>query len=366
MNPITNPRSAFPFLALLLLSFCATAQGEETAGVYFQHGDWEVVCDNTLTCRIAGYCAEEDFANGCASVRITRAAGSDAPLEGQARLADDDDGDGKTPKVLTLWIDGKAKGKLKNPRDGKFALTAAQIRALLAAARKDGAIAFVGSAKSFMLSGKGISAVLLKADEVQGRIGTLGAFIRKGDRSEERVFPPRSKPLIRAAKVGKAQPRKLTAPEFAVLKPLLLQSMKDNDTCWEREQEAAEKKDAFTLTPLDEGHVLISAQCWVAAYNDGYAYWVTDDALKTPPQLVTNSGGSYDENNANGEIYVLQKGRGIADCMNGEGNIWDGQAFRLYEKWTTGMCRGFTGGAWKLPTFVTDVINANGAPRVSD
>jgi hypothetical protein len=46
MNPITNPRSAFPFLALLLLGFCATAQGEEAAGVYFQHGDWEVVCDN--------------------------------------------------------------------------------------------------------------------------------------------------------------------------------------------------------------------------------------------------------------------------------------------------------------------------------
>jgi hypothetical protein len=359
MNP-ANPRITHPFLVILLLSLCANAaaQGEE-AGIRFEHGDWEVACDNTLTCRIAGYCAEEDFENGCATVLLTRAAGPDAPLAGKARLADDEEG--KEPSVLTLYINGQPKGKLKkgkpkNPWDGSYALAPAQIRALLVAARKDGAIAFVGGAKSFTLSGKGISAVLLKADEVQGRIGTPGALIRKGDKPEESVFPPRPAPVIRAAQViRKAQPRKLTAPEFAVLKPLLLQGMKDNDTCWEREQEAAEKKEAFTLTPLTKEPVLISALCWVAATNEGYVYWVTDNALKTPPQLVTHMGNG----DAGGEIYSQQRGPG--DCWAGTRWVWDGKAFHLSGEWRTGICR-YTGvgDAWNLPTFVTDVINADG------
>jgi hypothetical protein len=360
MNP-ANPRITHPFLVILLLCLCATARGEEAAGVWFGQEDWEVACDNTLTCRIAGYCAGEDFANGCASVLITRAAGPDAPLAGEVKLADDG-GERKNPSVLTLRVNGQSKGKLKkekpkNPEEVCYALAPAQIRALLVAARKDGAIEFVGDAKSFTLSSKGISAVLLKADAAQGRIGTLGAFIRKGKKPEDSVFPPRPRPLIRAAKVIDAPPRKLTAPEFAVLKPLLLQSMKDN-ACWERELEAAEKKEVFTLTPLDERHVLISAPCWVAATNEGYAYWVTDSALKNPPKLVTRMGNG----DARGEIYSQQRGPG--NCWAETSWVWDGKAFHLSGEWRTGICR--VGDAWKLPTFVADVINADKTPRASD
>jgi hypothetical protein len=175
MNRATMPRGiALSCFAFFLLCFCATAQGEEAESVYFQHGDWEVACDNTLTCRIAGYCAEEDDDNsetqGCGSVLITRAAGPDAPLAGQVMLADYGDGETETPpKSLTLRINGKAKGKLKNPKEGKFALTAAQIQALLVAARRNGVIGFIGDTRFFTLSGAGVSAVLLKADEIQGR-----------------------------------------------------------------------------------------------------------------------------------------------------------------------------------------------------
>ena len=42
-------------LALAVLSLPALAK----TGVSFSHKDWEVVCDNTLTCRAAGYSAEE-------------------------------------------------------------------------------------------------------------------------------------------------------------------------------------------------------------------------------------------------------------------------------------------------------------------
>ncbi|STW09638.1 Protein of uncharacterised function (DUF1176) [Klebsiella grimontii] len=45
-----------------------------------------------------------------------------------------------------------------------------------------------------MLSGEGAYAVLLKMDDVQGRIGTPGALTKKGDRPENSVraaIPPR-------------------------------------------------------------------------------------------------------------------------------------------------------------------------------
>jgi hypothetical protein len=102
----------------------------------------------------------------------------------------------------------------------------------------------------------------------------------------------------------------------------------------------------------------------MAAHNEGYAYWVTDSALKNPPQLVTRMGDYHD--GGNGEIYARHKGRGVGDCREESSAVWDGQAFRPSGKWTTGMCRGFAGGAWKLPTFITNVINVDGTSRAPE
>jgi hypothetical protein len=354
---LTIPRAAPVFFAFLLLAVGATARCEEAAGVYFQHGDWEIVCDNTLTCRMAGYYPEENNDGGYGSVLITRAAGPNAPLEGEVTLADID---GPAYSALTLRINGQSKGKLKNLEDGNYALSPTQIHALLTAARKDNAVEFMGGegAKAFTLSGKGISAVLLKADEAQGRIGTPGALIRKGDKPEENVFPPRPKPVIRAEKVSKAPPRDLTAPEIAALKPLLLQSVKGKCMFLDELEPAAEVN--FTLTPLDERHVLISTLCWRGASDENFVYWVMDSALREAPKRVLPEVGWYGE----GVIYSAAKGN---SCWSGSSDVWDGQEFRPSSVWTTGACRFIhSGGTWHLPTFVADVINADGTPRRSE
>jgi invasion protein IalB len=370
MNHRINLRIALPFFALTLLCTNATAQGEEAAGVHFQHGDWEIACDNTLTCRIAGYCAAENFGEGCASVLITRAAGPDAPLAGKAGVWRHD---GIIDVArLTLRIDGKSEGALEKSKenDVEFALTAAQIRALLAAARKDGVIEFVGrdDAESFTLSGKGISAVLLKADEVQGRIGTPGAFIRKGKNPEEGAFPPRSAPVIQAAKVSDAPPRELAAPEIAALKPLLRQSMEgkcelfDDDDVPDRFKVLA----SAILMPLSEQHVLLGALCRSGAHDMNAAYWVMNRALEGRPTFVAIGAHSYWDGKKASSIRSAQKeGDAVdGDCPAQSEWVWDGQAFRLSGKWTIGMCRGyFRGGDWNLPTFVADVRNADGTPR---
>jgi hypothetical protein len=345
-------------LLALCASFTATA-GEEASGISFSHEDWEIVCDNTRTCRMAGYSSEEDTYKGHGgSVLITRAAGPNAPLKGEVTLGNHDiyvD----DPCVLTLWINGKSKGKLKG--SGDYSLTPMQIQALLAAARSDKTIEFKGETKSFTLSGKGVSAVMLKMDEFQGRIGTPGALIRKGEKPEESVLPPLPVPVIRAAKVSNAPPRALTAPELADLKPLLLQSKGKNENEEECEFEDTYPTEVseFTLTPLDERYVLISTRCRLYARDETIAYWIMDSALKGVPEFVMIETDRYRE----GIIY----GGFRSSCPAISRWVWDGRKFRSSVEWYTGQCRFIRrDGTWSLPTFVTKIVNEDGSPRDSN
>jgi hypothetical protein len=336
--------------AWALFALCASmAAAAEEHGVSFSHKDWEIACDNTLTCRMAGYSDERDYKEG-GSVLITRAAGPDTSLQGKVTLSDwYDDNESARPRTLTLWINGKSLGKLTDIDTGyNYSLKPAQIRALLTALKGTGKIEFTGGQKSFVLSTAGASAVMLKMDEVQGRIGTPGALVRTGNKPEESVHPARSVPIIQAAKVSNAPPRALTAPEIAALKPLLLETLDSEVECDRIEEEDSE----FTLTPLDAEHALISAPCWRGAYNMGDAYWVIDSALKGQPEFVTNMAEVYVE----GVLSGSYKGRGIGDCWSGQAWVWDGRTFRSSEEYTTGMCRTIhAGGAWHLPTLVTKV-----------
>ncbi|MDR2689705.1 MAG: DUF1176 domain-containing protein [Azoarcus sp.] len=349
-------------LALLALCASFTAAGE-APGVYFSHEVWEIVCDNTRTCRMAGYCAEGNYDEGCGSVLITRAAGPDTLLEGELTLADYES-IYEWPHVLTLYIDGKVKGKLNiRENESLYPLTPTQIQALLAAARSDRTIKFEGDSISFTLSGKGVSAVMLKMDEFQGRIGTPGALIRKGEKPEESVLSPLPVPVIRAAKVSNAPPRALTAPEVAALKPLLLQSKGKNaneEECEFEDTDPTEVSD-FTLTPLDERHVLISTRCRLYARDETVAFWVMDSALKGIPKFVMIETGEYQK----GIIYGVFR----SNCPVISRWVWDGREFRPSAGGHSGMCRNIPihrGGTWSLPTFVTKIINADGSPRNSD
>jgi len=96
-------------LAMLSLSAQAAQSGKT-----LEHKDWEVVCDNTLTCRIAGYAKEEDPSG---SILLTRAAGPGTETVGEVTLGDTED-DSAPAQKLTLWIDGKSAGDLVAARAG--------------------------------------------------------------------------------------------------------------------------------------------------------------------------------------------------------------------------------------------------------
>ena len=296
--------------ALVMIATLSAPAMAENNSTTFNHKDWEVVCDNTLTCRAAGYSKEEE-ASG--SVLLVRKAGADAPLVVDVVLAEMESDETAPQSKLVLWIDDKEIGEVEPEDTDTWRLSPAQTQALIEAVKGSGKVEFKGGAKPFELSGDGATAVLLKMDDVQGRLDTPGALVKKGDKPESSVPAAKEPPVIQAAKVSDAQERVLNETEVAALKPKLIASLPKDTNC-ERlkspDPQADEGDNDISLTPLDDTHALISTLCWRAAYNEGYGFWVIDSKLAGEPVLVTDSASDYSD----GLISLGQRGRGIGDC----------------------------------------------------
>ena len=114
----------------------------------------------------------------------------------------------------------------------------------------------------------------------------------------------------------------------------------------------------ITLYPLTQNKVLAEALCVRGAYQSTNYYAVLDDKLSKVEQVLAeqyNEAG-YDEKQGYAFVRGTYKARGVGDCWNGQDAVWNGKIFIRTSEWTTGFCKGFPGGAWQLPTFVSDII----------
>lgn len=96
---------------LLLAVLPLAAPAFDDNGSYFEHKNWEIACDNTGTCRAAGYQAgEEDQA---ISLLLVRDAGADAAITGEITVIDPN-GDDKNRQALSghLYLDDKNLGNI--------------------------------------------------------------------------------------------------------------------------------------------------------------------------------------------------------------------------------------------------------------
>lgn len=321
----------------------------------FSHKDWELVCDNTLTCRAAGY---ENKSESNGSVLLTRAAGPNTPVTAEVVLSDLAEGASDPGDKLTLLIDGKSQGSISLNHNGNWILNSAQTQALIKVIIGNGKAEFHSQSLPFVLSGAGATAVLVRMDDVQGRLGTPGALVKKGNRPETSVLAAAPMPIIKAAKTIKSEARPLTAPEIAALKPKLISTLSEDDYC-DRLIDQEHSANSMTLTQLDDDHALIQSECWLAAYNYGSGFWVIDSKLEGTPQLVTVSGSDY----SNGMITERHKGRGLGDCWGAAEWVWDGQTFQQTSQSRTGACRYLIlGGTWYLPSYTAKVIPFLEAP----
>lgn len=334
-----------PGLALAISGNVQASQIPE--GVNFTHKDWDLVCDNTLTCRAAGY--SSDDTDPAATVLITRVAGAATPVTNQVMLADYD---GEIAQANAgaplLFIDKKSQGPLLSVNGESWKMSDAQFSTFKQALQRDSAISFKDNINEYIFSGAGSSAVLLKMDEAQGRIGTPTALIKKGTASEAGVKPPIEVPVIIKAPVIDTTGRDMTSQETALIKPRIL-ALKGSATDCDEEL----LSETWQIASLNNEQSLVTVPCWRAAYNSGDMYFVIRNDMSVPAEPVTDSATDYED----GLLSFSMKGRGLGDCWSYQQWVWDGQQFVASSSGNTGRCRLIqAGGAWDMPQLVTRTV----------
>jgi hypothetical protein len=361
--------TALIMATISLLSLPATAAyGTPFEGWGFVQDDWQLVCDNTLTCRAAGY-ADESLWDTPASILLTALPREALPT---AKIQFLPEVSLQSNNHVELWLNGKNYGNLQPDADGYlYDLTTQQTKKIINHAHLNTKIEIKVGNDSWIISDKGMSAVLLKLDEVQGRVGTALALVSKNNPNRQSPKKAKAKPVIKKAyaylEKDKKQldAKKLTyfqakinnwvdigSEQFVGSENVMGDCELINPKSEASKSLFAYANPSWNFIPIDANHTLATHDCWRGAYNSSAGYWVINHRNPSKPELITTAGNEYYE----GEIWAMHKDRGIGDCWNRAVWVWNGQTFAKTEEASTGMCRGFAGGAWELPTYVSDII----------
>ena len=336
-------------LLLTLLPVAAMATSIKGMGNY---QDWDLVCDNTGTCRMAGY---QDESSDPVSILFTRAAGENAAVEGKFTILPfgEADRDVQVGQDIEIWLNGKSLGKVKHiSDDAPDKLTEEQTKALLSGLKKESEIRLTYGKTTLKVSDKGAAAAMLKMDEFQQRLNTPSALIRQGQ-EKHAVLAPKVKPKIDAVSVKNRKTIELKLGEKQYDNVLAL-LRKAHDGCVDEDLESQD----ITIYPLTHNKVLAEALCFKGAYQSTNYYAVLDDKLSKVEQVLAeqyNEAG-YDEKQGYAFVRGSYKGRALGDCLAGQDAVWNGKIFIRTSEWTTGSCKGLPGGTWQLPIFVSNVI----------
>lgn len=356
-------------LFLMVFSSCALAQ----KGV-FKYKDWEIVCDNTLTCRAVGYNNKQQ--ENDISLLLIRHAGKNQSFSGYIKLNYDE------PEAIpiSLSINNQSLGDLSWIEDEYYyELSLQQTEKIIQALKGDNnTVSFDSNDKKRVLSDAGFNAVMLKMDELQGRIGTTGAVINTGNQDESKVYSANKPPVIYKARVpNPEQSQNITFEEAIALFPELKQRylhevnlepevLESNCTAFEEltgeENDYTIFRDEFPsprLIKLDDNYQLLEVLCDFTPRESNFAYWLIPNAIEpidSNIKLITKMGDIYLDGTINAKPCI-DLGRGGDGCMNVANWIWDGKQFSLEAK-TEFSGQEFAGGAWFLPVFVSEVKTA--------
>ena len=336
-------------LLLTLLPVAAMATSIKGIGNY---QDWDLVCDNTGTCRMAGY---QDESSDPVSILFTRAAGENAAVEGKLTIVPfgEADRDVQVGQDIEIWLNGKSLGTVKHiSDDAPDKLTEEQTKALLSGLKKESEIRLTYGKTTLKVSDKGAAAAMLKMDEFQQRLNTPSALIRQGQ-EKHAVLAPKVEPKIDAVSVKNRKTIELKLGEKQYDNVLAL-LRKAHDGCVDEDLESQD----ITIYPLTHNKVLAEALCFKGAYQSTNYYAVLDDKLSKVEQVLAeqyNEAG-YDEKQGYAFVRGSYKGRALGDCWAGQDAVWNGKIFIRTSHWMTGACKGLPGGTWQLPIFVSNII----------
>ena len=306
--------------------------------------DWDLICDNTGTCNMAGY--PEYYPEHPVSILFTRSAGEQASVTAQLALLPEDVGN-KTAEII---LNGQSLGTVPNiSEDGNAKLSEKQTTELLTALKGNASIEVIFGEFKEKVSDKGAAAAMLKMDEFQQRLNTPSALIRKGQ-EKHAVLAPQPAPKIEVVSVNNRKTTELKRGEKQYDNVLAL--LRKANSC---DDEDITSQD-ITLYPLTQNKVLAEALCVRGAYQSTNYYAVLDDKLSKVEQVLEDqyNFAYYDEKLNALIVEGSYKSSGLAESWYGYEAAWNGKTFITTAEHTSGSSKGFIGGAWGgLPTFVS-------------
>ncbi|NHZ77811.1 DUF1176 domain-containing protein [Massilia sp. CCM 8695] len=302
----------------------------------FTYGDWAVACDNTRRCEAVGYQRDGEEP---AALYLRREAGPGQPVQLTLML---DTGRGNVPDQVTLTVGQVAVRDVVPEQEIDEEQAAGLIAALLKGERAE----IEAGSRRWSVSLNGASAALLKMDDLQGRVGTPGALVRKGTKKEASVLPALPVPLLRAVPPARARPgdrRLLAAISKSIAKRACggLSGDKDED---EREKERS-------LSRLSGNKVLLLIACGHGSYQSSSEAWIANDKppFAAEPAILPLAGKHNDNSVVNayfdkGELSSHEKWRATNECGSSMKWLWTGKGFALLSWETAAQCRGFPEG----------------------
>lgn len=350
------------FLGCYLVAMSACTFAQEFKGISFSHQEWEIYCSNTGTCKAAGYQNDDD--TNPASLLLTRKAGPQQPIIAEFALSDHEHNmPANKLKHIHFYLNGKDLGAValdgfEVPLMGK--LSNQQVHDLLQQSNQKTSIIFKNTHYQWNISDAGMTAVLLKMDDFQKRVGTVGALVKKGNADESGVLVALPKLIVQHVKTANTSYLTLhpKSKQYEAVYRILIAAqpnLKDDNSCEGAYDETSDdaQPQIIELYKLSKNKVLAKTLCWRAAYNEGYGIWVLDDSLTGKATFITESASHFDS----GIITSTQKGRGIGDCWLSEKWVWNGEQFVQTRDMWTGACKDLAaGGVWYLDKIASVVL----------
>lgn len=301
--------------------------------------DWMAVCDNGNACYALAAATD-----GTGWIRVARQPGPDAPAEMAVGYWSPEAAAGPP----TLRIDGEVFALTPVSEEPVVGEVPAGRVAEVVRALADGRTAQVGSAGDLSLSGA--AAALLWIDERQGRLDTVTALRRRGDKPASAVPPPPPLPLVTPAPAvsqagfgGKDQ----TLPAALEALPAVIACRAEtSDTEWVQKEVVSARLDAATE--------LWAVPCFMGAYNMGHEWFVTGPGGRDPrPARLTSTSDEPTAATINGDyspatrtLTAFAKARGIGDCGTASTWTWTGREFVLTTELEMPECRGVPVDYW--------------------
>ena len=328
-------------LAAIAFPVAASAQS-------FESKDWQVVCDNTRACRAAGYSLEGS--DRPVSVLLARASGPGMPLVGELQLGSMG-ADAMHPGSVTLVVGGKPAGSIHLDRDNHGGLPPGAISALLRAVVAGNDVSFTAGKTAWRLSASGAADALAQIDDVQGRSGRTSAIVRRGNGNDSDVASAMAMPRLQGVFIPTA-----SQPDDPALAVRVLASIQSNASCPLLDDGNAQAR--ARLWHVDANRLLVTQPCRAAAPNVGSnGYWLANLRPPYDAKAMTYSGTDYD---GSGTIVARSVDGAAGDCGTSASWTWNGYRFEQTFAASGGLCRRVkAGGAWQLPSLVTDVVPGN-------